>query len=317
MDQPAPTKRKRLIWLAIITAAVALVVAILASRRRRQWFHRRLPGQRSVAPPPPIRLQGLTESEAEVRRLEGQDNVIHLKPPRTRREIWRENVYTIFNLNLVGLALVQFLLSRPLDALLSLGTICLNIGIQVAREVGAQHRLQEIEQTTQARATVIREEKARSIEPSEIVLGDVLVAGPGDLLFVDGEVLGEGEIVLDESRLTGQSRHITKRAGDKVYAGSLCVSGRAAYEAQCVGSERRIATTASEGQAVKDELTALERSVDRILRVLLLIVGIFAILLMAIYFGVDTGISEEVFNRAAALIFNIAPSSLFFMIVMT
>ncbi|MCK5252863.1 MAG: hypothetical protein KAQ96_07930, partial [Thermoplasmata archaeon] len=183
--------------------------------------------------------------------------------------------------------------------------------------MAARHRLQEIEQATQARATVIREERARSIDPSEIVLGDVLVAGPGDLLFVDGEVVGEGEIVLDESRLTGQSRRLARRAGDKLYAGSLCVSGRAAYEAQRVGSERRITATTGEGQAVKDELTALERTVDRVLRILLVIVGIFAGLLLAIYFGVDTGIPEDVFTSAVALIFNIAPSSLFFMIILT
>ncbi|HSR34384.1 MAG TPA: HAD family hydrolase, partial [Anaerolineae bacterium] len=317
MDEQVPTRRRPLIWLAIIMATVAFVVAILTSRWRRQRLQMLLQRRRSVAPPPPIRLHGLTEAEAEARRLEGQDNPIHLKPPRTRREIWRENVYTIFNLNLVGLALVQFLLSRPLDALLSLGTMCLNIGLQVAREVGAQHRLQEIEQATRVRATVIREERARSIDPSEIVLGDVLVAGPGDLLLVDGEIVGEGEIVLDESRLSGHSGHIARRAGDKVYAGSLCISGRAAYEAQRVGSERRIAATTGKGQAVNDELTALERTVDRILRVLLLIVGIFAALLLAIYFGVDTGIPEDVFTSAVALIFNIAPSSLFFMIILT
>ncbi len=317
VDPPATTRRKRHVWLAIIITAVAFVVAILTSRWRRQWLPRLLPRRRLVAFPPPIRIQGLTEAEAEARRLEGQDNTIHLKPPRARREIWRENVYNIFNLNLVGLALVQFLLSRPLDALLSLGTMCLNIGLQVAREMAARRRLEEIEQATRARATVTREERARSIDPSEIVLGDVLVVGPGDLLWVDGEVLGDGEMVLDESRFTGQSHHITRRAGDKVYVGSLCISGRAAYEPQRVGSKRKIASTTREGQAAKDELTVLERTVDRILRVLLLIVGISAGLLLAIYFGLDTGISEEVFTRYAALIFNVAPSSLFFMIVLT
>jgi cation transport ATPase len=48
------------------------------------------------------------------------------------------------------------------------------------------------------------------------VLGDLLVAGPGDLFLVDSEVMGEGEMVVDESSLTGQSRRRTRRAGDKV-----------------------------------------------------------------------------------------------------
>jgi hypothetical protein len=64
MDEQVLTRRRHLVWLAIIIAAVARMVAILTGRRRRQWFHSLLPGQRPVAPPPPIRLHGLTEANA-------------------------------------------------------------------------------------------------------------------------------------------------------------------------------------------------------------------------------------------------------------
>jgi hypothetical protein len=64
MDEQVPTRRRPLVWLAIIMTTVARVVAILTSRHRRQWFHRLLPGQRPVAPPSPIRLQRLTKADA-------------------------------------------------------------------------------------------------------------------------------------------------------------------------------------------------------------------------------------------------------------
>jgi cation-transporting ATPase E len=39
--------------------------------------------------------------------------------------------------------------------------------------------------------------KTRSIDPSRVVPGDVLIVGPGDQFLVDGQVVGAGRMVLD------------------------------------------------------------------------------------------------------------------------
>ena len=194
-----PRQPQPWVWIAILVAVAGLAGAVVA------WLWRRRLARRPSPPPPPIRVQGLTEAEAEARRLEGQDNVIEVKPRRTKQEIWRENAYNIFNLNLVGLAIAQLLLGRPLDALLSVGTMALNIGINLFQEMFSRRRLSEIELATRPRATVIRDDRVRSIDPREIVLGDALIIGPGDQVLVDGELIGEGQIVVDESLLSGQS----------------------------------------------------------------------------------------------------------------
>ena len=159
-DPKQRDKARALIWLALLLAAAAVVVAFVLRRLRR------------VSPRPAIKspaqllkelpVQGLTEDEAAARQLEGQDNVIYIKPPRTKEQIWRENAYNVFNLNLLGLALAQLLLGRPLDALLSVGTILLNIGINIFQEMFARRRLREVELAARPQATVIRDAKARS-----------------------------------------------------------------------------------------------------------------------------------------------------------
>jgi magnesium-transporting ATPase (P-type) len=265
----------------------------------------------------PPTLRGLTEAEAEARRLEGQDNVIQFQPPRTPQQIWRENTFTIFNLSLVGLAAVQFLLGLPLDGLLSLGMIVLNTGLNAAQELIARRRLREVEVATRPQATVIREGRARSIDPSEIVRGDLLVVGPGDQFLVDGALSSEGPIVVDESMLTGARDHPTKRAGDQVYAGSFCISGRAAYETQKVGSERLIASLTADSGSAKEELTSLERIVDRVLRVLLIVAALFTALLLLRYVRLDTAVDVATVADVANVIFSIVPASLFFMIFLT
>ena len=299
--------RKAFLWLGVVLAAVAAVAAIVARWRRRR------PAERPPALPevPP----GLTEEAAAARWSEGQDNAVHLKPPRTRQQIWRENLYTIFNLSLVGLAFTQALLGQWLPALLSLGTIALNVGINVAQEMLAMRRLAEFQRSARPKATVVREGKTRSIDPSRVVPGDILVAGPGDQFLVDGQAVGTGQMVVDESQVTGKRGWQTVRPGDVVYAGSFCISGRGAYVCQKVGEERLIVRRMAEMPSMEVELTPLQRVVDRILRILLIFVAAFAVLLLAAFFRLELGVPVDMYNDAASVIFNIAPSGLFLMII--
>ncbi len=309
-------KARWILWISILLAAAAVVAAILARWRRRRI--ERPPRERPPAPPAiPPSLRGLTEAEAEARRLEGQDNSVRFRPARSRRDILQDNLYTVFNLSLVGLATAQFLLGLPLDGLLSLGMILVNAALNIGQELFARIRLKEVEEATRPQATVLREGRVRSIDTNEVVLGDMLVVGPGDTLLVDGELLGEGQLVVDERMLTGKSARVTKHAGDKAYSGTFCVSGRAVCEAQKVGDERLIARRLASSQAGKEELTALERVIDSILRVLLVVVGVLTVFLLARYFRLDTGIPVDAFASAASVIFSIAPASLFFMIFLT
>jgi len=294
-DQTGTRKSKPAIWIAILVAVVAAIAAVVWRRLR---VLRRPP--EGLPPPAPVLLpvHGLTEAEAEARWQEGQDNVILLKPPRTRQEMFRENAATIFNLSLVGLAFAQFLLGQYLSAVLSLGTILLNIGLNMFQELLAQRRLREVQEETRPKATVIREKRVRSIDPGEIVVG-------------------EAEMVVEESILTGQNTRVTKAPGDQVYAGSFCISGRAVYEAQKVGDERKIASLMGEAQARKDEPTPLERTMDRVLRTLLLVVALYMVLLLVIYLFGDMGLPVDLVNDAVSVIFSIAPGSLYFMIILT
>jgi len=307
--------RKQFILIAIVASAVAVIAAVLVRRWRGRRLEKEIQEKQPVPPAPLTQIQGLTEEEAAARRLEGQDNAIQFSPPRTRDVILRDNTLTIFNLNLIGLVTVQLLLGRPLDALINFGVMSLNIALNIAQELFSRRRLKAVEQAARPRATVIRDASARTIDISEIVLGDVLAVGPGDPLFVDGELLSEGQIVVDESMLTGKNIRRTISTGDQVYAGSFCVSGRAIYQTQKVGTERLINSRISAAQAAKEELTPIQQVIDRVLKVLLLIVAVFTGLLLMKYFRLNTGVPVEAVNDAANVIFSIAPSSLFFMII--
>ena len=308
---------KRFFWGLLTAGGVATLVVVMI----RLW-RRKLAVKRPLEESEPIHhiihegLHGLTEAEAEARRMEGQDNVVSFDPPRAIRDIIRDNLLTIFNFSLLGVALVQFILGRYLDALLSLGVSILNIGIQVGQELFVRKRLENVILSTRPQATVIRDGKAKSIDPSEIVKGDVLVVGPGDQFMVDGELISEKSIFVNESRITGEDARLDKHFGDSVFAGSYCVSGRAAYQAQKVGDERLVAKMIPNSPPREQVLTSLERIVERVLRVMLIIVLILFGVLLAHYFRIDKamGVDTEAIVSAASVIFSLAPAGLFFMI---
>ncbi|HSG16773.1 MAG TPA: HAD-IC family P-type ATPase [Anaerolineae bacterium] len=257
---------------------------------------------------------GLTEKEATARRARGQGNDLKLQSSRPYRQILRDNLLTFFNIVLFGVSLVLLLLGSPRDAFFTAGVAVLNVIIATIQEVRAKRKLDQISLLTRPKVKVIRDGREKEIDPGEIVLADVLVVEPGDQIVVDGEVIGDGHMDVDESLLTGESDLIHKHAGDTVLSGSFCVVGRATYQVQKVGRDS-FANRLTEGaRTFTGEKTPLQREVDLIIRVLLLVVIFFAIMLaLSLVVNEEATLLESV--RATSVVIGLAPSSLFLTIV--
>ena len=74
--------------------------------------------------------------------------------------------------------------------------------------------------------------------------GEVLRVSPGDIVPADG-ILIEYESALDESLLTGESKPIDKKIGDRVYAGTHNILNPLLMRIDAVGQSTRIAGIAS------------------------------------------------------------------------
>lgn len=78
------------------------------------------------------------------------------------------------------------------------------------------------------------------INIEDVVVGDTVVVKPGESIAVDGTVL-KGESFVDESSLTGESVPVEKRAGSKVFSGTVNQTGSFTFRAEKVGSETNLA----------------------------------------------------------------------------
>ncbi len=227
----------------------------------------------------PATIQGLTEAEVAARRAAGQGNTAPPPTGRTYLQIMRENVFTFINniLFLLGLALV--LVGRPLDALVSVGVIAVNIVVSVVQEIRAKRVLDRISLLTRPTALVLREGRECVLPPEQLVIGDVLKVGTGDQIVLDGRVEA-GRLQVDESQLTGESDLLPKQTGDSVYSGSFCVNGGGYYTVEKVGASSLANQITAGARGFRRVLTPLQQQVNLVIRITILIVGYLQLLLV-------------------------------------
>jgi Cu2+-exporting ATPase len=84
----------------------------------------------------------------------------------------------------------------------------------------------------------------KSVPVVRCVVGDVLRISPGDVIPVDG-VLLSGEASLNEAILSGESRSVSKKVGDVLYAGSHNIVSPIVMRITALGQGTRIAGIAS------------------------------------------------------------------------
>jgi cation-transporting ATPase E len=267
-----------------------------------------------TAPSPSVaEIRGLSEREAQARRARGEGNNLRLATSRTYADIIRSNVFNIINNILFTIGAVMVLIGRIGDALTSVGVIILNVVVGVYQEIRAKRQLDQIALLTRPRVSVLRDGEEKSIDPAELVKGDIIIVAAGDQIMVDG-VVRDGRIEVDESLLTGESDLIAKTDGDEVLSGSFCVTGKALYEATRVGADSFANKLTANARQFTIARTPLQSEINFLLRLLMLLalfIG-FITLIAALLSG--TPFMRQV--QMAAVIAGLVPNGLFFMVVL-
>ncbi|GCF08684.1 cation transporter E1-E2 family ATPase [Dictyobacter arantiisoli] len=233
-------------------------------------------------------------------------------PPQTSRtyaQIIREDVFTLMNNILFVLCLALLFFGQVSEAIVSAGVVLFNVVISVIQEIRSKHALDRIALLTRPKATVIRDGHEQFIDPGAIVQGDLLAISVGDQIVVDGPLVGEGQIEVDESLLTGESNPVTKQNGDLLYSGSFCIAGTAYYHAAHVGIESVAGQITAKARAFRRILTPLQRQINSIIQALLLVALYIEIILILVAVANQTPVVETV--RMSVIVVSIVPIGLF------
>jgi Cu2+-exporting ATPase len=115
-----------------------------------------------------------------------------------------------------------------------------------------------------------------------LAAGDVVQVHPGELIPVDGIVLG-GASAVDESMLSGEAIPVEKTSGDKVCAGTINQRGAFTLRATSVGEATvlgQIVRTVQEAQGSK---APVQRMADKVSRVFVPVVALIALLTFGVW----------------------------------
>ena len=249
---------------------------------------------------PPV--TGLTAAEVAERVADGRVNLVPPAPTRTFGQIVRANVLTPVNLVIgVMLALVVVANGVSPDMLFG-GVIVSNSVIGIVQELRARAALQRLAVLTEPHAIVLRDGQHAELHVDEVVADEVLVLVPGAQVVVDGEVITSTSLELNESLLTGESDPVAKDVGAEVLSGSFVSSGHGLYRATRIGGQSYAATLAEEARRFTLVDSELRQGVNRILKVLVVVIPPISAVLLVRLMRTGDGWREALSGVVAAAV---------------
>jgi Mg2+-importing ATPase len=114
---------------------------------------------------------------------------------------------------LVAAALTSFFVGEGTDAAIILAIICLSIGLGFFNEYRAELAVEALHSQLRHTALALRDGKATAIDVTELVPGDVVRIGVGDVIPADLRLLEAEGLECDEAVLTGESLPAEKQSG--------------------------------------------------------------------------------------------------------
>ncbi len=247
-------------------------------------------------------VTGLSDAEVAQRVAEGKTNDVPTRAARSVSDIVRGNVFTRINAILGVLLIIVLSTGSVINGAFGL-LIIANSAIGIIQELRAKRTLDQLAIVGQAKPLVRRQSGTAPLPPDEVVLDDVIELGPGDQIVVDGVVLEDANLEVDESLLTGEADPIAKVAGDHVMSGSFVVAGSGAYRATKVGREAYAAKLAEEASKFTLVKSELRNGINKILQfITYLLVPAGALIIYTQLFTTGSGWQESVLRMVGALV---------------
>jgi H+-transporting ATPase len=175
---------------------------------------------------------------------------------------------------------IQIVLGDYVESAIVAFLLVFNAALGFFQEGKAQATLAALKSRLALSASVLRDGAWAVLPVAELVPGDVVKLTLGGVVAADVRLI-DGEILLDQSMLTGESVPIEANAGFETYAGALVRRGEAVAEVTATGKNTRFGRTA-ELVRTAHVVGTQQKAVLRVVRNLAVFNGVL-ILMMVVY----------------------------------
>jgi H+-transporting ATPase len=206
---------------------------------------------------------GLTTAEAQ-RRLQASgpnampDTAMH-PLRRAFEKFWAPVPWM-----LEAAVILELLLGKVAEAVIISSLLIFNAVLGYCQENRAQATLAALRSRLALNASVRRDDAWKTLPAAELVVGDVVKLSLGAVVAADVRLTG-GEVLLDQSMLTGESIPIEAGAGAVTFAGALVRRGEAVAKVTATGTRTKFGCTAELVRTAHVE-SSQQRAVFRVVR---------------------------------------------------
>lgn len=234
------------------------------------------------AQPPPT---GLDPAVAAQRLCEEGPNELGISQRRTLRDMALDVVREPMFLLLLGAGGIYLAMGDAHEALILLGFVVIIMTITVLQERRTDNTLNALRDLSSPRALALRGGTMVRIAGRDVVREDLLMIAEGDRIPADGTLLQAHELATNESMLTGESEPVAKQIADKVFAGTLVVSGQGLLRVTGVGRHTELGRIGQSLDTIALQASPLREEMARLTHKLVLIGLSLCVLLVALFWA--------------------------------
>lgn len=243
---------------------------------------------------------GLAMDAALLRLNEHGRNELAAEPPVP---VWKkvlaqfQDVLVILLVIAAGISAALWIYEResalPYEAIAIFAVVLLNAMMGYVQESRAESAVTALRQMVSAHAHVMRGGQQRDIPSAEIVPGDILLIEEGDTIPADARVIHSTALQVAEAALTGESAPVSKDVapisedaalGDRhnmIFSGTAATYGRGRAVVVATGMQTEMGRIAGLLRIAKPETTPLQKELDRVGKMLGMVVVAIAVVMIA------------------------------------
>lgn len=174
---------------------------------------------------------GLSGGQVIINQTEYGKNVLPDSSASASQIFFRQFKSPFFFLLFVAV-LLAVLLSEWIDAGMIMLFVVINVVLGFYQEFKSEQTVRYLSRYIKPKATVIRNGVQSDIDSADIVVGDILVLEPGDIIAADVSLIETDNLIMNETILTGESTEVEKNpqkllnSAQNIYsATNICFSG--------------------------------------------------------------------------------------------
>jgi Ca2+-transporting ATPase len=217
----------------------------------------------------PKQLSGLTETELKTSRERFGFNQADSAPKNSWFVLLLDILKEPMLLLLIAVTIIYVIVGNFSEALFMLGAIIAVSGISFYQDNRSKKALEALEKLNEPLSKVIRNSKVIKIPTNEIAVGDLCIIEEGKMINADGKIVHSNDFSVNEASLTGESFSVFKNPetdDNKVYSGTLVVSGLAVFEVENIGAKTKLGKIGQSIQNIKEEISPLQLQITKFVK---------------------------------------------------